>query len=216
MTAPMPPYGENERVRPQVDARQLWPGGVATAVVAGLIALVGVFIARWVAKVPLLAPRADGAYGNVHTTGFVLAAAFAALVATALAHLLLLSTPRPMVFFGWIVGLVTVVAMLFPFSTSAPLEAKIATAVVELVIGIAIGTLISGVAARSTRPRNRGGSYRRRPDTAERYRTAPSDQAERQYRVLPPQSSQDRYEPGSPTLPEGRYRVVPPDTPEGQ
>jgi len=33
----------------------------------------------------------------------------------------------------------------------APLTAKIATAVVDLVLGIAIGTLISGVAARSFR-----------------------------------------------------------------
>jgi hypothetical protein len=41
--------------------------------------------------------------------------------------------------------------VLVPFSTSAPLTAKLATAVVDLVLGIAIGTLISGVAARSVR-----------------------------------------------------------------
>jgi hypothetical protein len=94
---------------------------------------------------------APGAYGNVHTTDLVVLAAAAALVATGLARLLLLSTPRPLVFFGWIIGLATVLAVLVPFSTAAPLTAKMATAVVDLVLGIAIGTLISGVAARSFR-----------------------------------------------------------------
>ena len=137
--------------RPQVDAGKLWPGGIATAVVAGLVALVGVLVCRWLFGIPLLAPKSDGAYGDVHTTALVLLAVAAALVATAVAHLLLLSTPRPLTFFGWIIGLATVLAVLLPFSTSAPLTAKIATAVVDLILGVAIGSLISGVAARSVR-----------------------------------------------------------------
>ncbi len=146
--------------RPQVDAGKLWPGGIATAVVAGLVALVGVLVCRWLFGIPLLAPKSDGAYGDVHTTALVLLAAAAALVATALAHLLLLSTPRPLTFFGWIIGLATVLAVLLPFSTSAPLTAKVATAVVDLVLGIAIGSLISGVAARSVRiPPGAGPGY---------------------------------------------------------
>ena len=215
MTAPMTPYGEPERARPRVDARTLWSGGVATAVVAGLVALVGVLVSRWLAKIPLMAPRADGAYGDVHTTTFVLVAAFAALVATALAHLLLLSTPRPMVFFGWIVGLVTVAAVIFPFSTNASLEAKIATAVVELVIGIVIGTLISSVAARSVRSRAPRGGYPPRAESQVRYRPAP-DAAERQYRIAPPGTGQGGYEAGPPTLPEGGYRAVPPEYPDNR
>ena len=55
-------------------------------------------------------------------------------------HLLLLTTPRPRVFFTWIIGLATVVAVVFPFSTTAPLAQKAATAVVNLVLGFAIGT----------------------------------------------------------------------------
>lgn len=144
---------DNPSSHPKVDATQLWPGGVATAVVAGLVALVGVLACRWLLSVPILAPQRDGAYGDAHTTGVVLAAAGAALVATALLHLLLISTPRPLSFFGWIVGLATVVAVLFPFSTGAPLSQKIATGAVSLVIGIAIGTLLTGVGVRSIRPR---------------------------------------------------------------
>lgn len=153
MTVPMTPRNGDPRPRPKVDAGPLWAGGVATAIVAALVAIVGILVCRWLFNIPILAPRQDGAYGNVHTTGLALAAAVAALLATALVHLLLLSTPRPLMFFSWIVGLATVVVMLFPFSTGAPLSEKVATAAVFLVIGFAIGSLISGVAARSVRRR---------------------------------------------------------------
>jgi len=132
-----------------VDAAQLWPGGIATAIVAGLVALLGVLAFRWLFHVPILAPASDGAYGDADTTILVFAAAGVALIATALLHLLLLTTPRPMTFFGWIIGLATLVAVLFPFSTTAPLSQKFATATVNLFIGIAIGSLLTAVGAPS-------------------------------------------------------------------
>jgi Family of unknown function (DUF6069) len=139
--------------RPSVDAGRLWAGGIATAIVACLVGLVGVLVARWLLGIALLAPKSDGAYGDVHTTGLLLGVAAASLVATLLMHLLLLSTPRPLAFFGWIIGLATVLAVVITFSTSAPLDAKAATAVVFVVLGIAIGSLLSGVGARSVRVR---------------------------------------------------------------
>ena len=66
-------------------------------------------------------------------------------------HLLLIATPRPRVFFAWIMGLATVVAVVFPFSTTAPLSQKIAPAFINLVLGIAIGTLIAEVSRRAGR-----------------------------------------------------------------
>jgi hypothetical protein len=196
----VPDSRRNPPSHPKVDATQLWPGGIATAVVAGLVAVVGVLACRWLLSVPILAPQRDGAYGDAHTTGVVLAAAGAALVATALLHLLLISTPRPLSFFGWIVGLATVVAVLLPFSTGAPLSQKIATGAVSLVIGIAIGTLLTGVAARSTRPGTGAGS--RPPNPAEYpeipggYRTGrqyPADAREDATRPYQPQRrDQDR------------------------
>ncbi len=119
----------------------------------GLIALVGVLVCRWVLKIPVLAPKRDGAYGDAHTTTLVLVAVAGALVATVLIHLLLLAVPRPMVFFGWIVALVTVIFVIFPFRTDAPLKQQIATAVVYAVIGLATGTLLGTVAGRATRVR---------------------------------------------------------------
>ena len=156
-TAPLMPENEERPPRPRVEAGSLWAGGVATAIVAALVAVVGILACRWLFGIPILAPKKDGAYGDVHTTGLVLAAAGAALVATLILYLLLLSTPRPLIFFQWIVGLVTVVIVLFPFSTSAPLSQKIATAIVDLVLGIAIGSLLTGVGGRAVRP------VRRRP-----------------------------------------------------
>lgn len=165
MTTPMyrePPTEPSGPTR-WVDPGPLWAGGVATAVVAALIALAGVLISRWLLTVPILAPRQDGAWGNVSTGMYVLAAAGAALAATAIMHLLLLTTPRPQVFFGWIIGLATIIAVVFPFSTTAPLDQKAATALVNLILGIAIWTLTLQVAGRAVRRRRPGDSYQSSP-----------------------------------------------------
>jgi hypothetical protein len=136
-------------IRP--DPGRLWAGGAATAIVAALIALVGVLICRWTLGIPILAPQSDGAWGSAHTGEFVLGAAVVALIATALLYLLMLGTPQPGVFLKWIMGLVTLAAIVYPFSTGAPLDQKIATAVVDLVLGVAIASLLTAVAARAVR-----------------------------------------------------------------
>jgi uncharacterized protein DUF6069 len=150
MTVPMPRQDPEPEPTRKVDARALWSGGVATAVVAALIALVGILVCRWLFNVPILSPRREGAWGNASTVGYVFAAAGCALVATGLMYLLLISTPYPRVFFGWIIGLATVVAVVYPFSTTAPTEQKFATAVVNLILGLAIGTLVAEVSRRAT------------------------------------------------------------------
>ena len=147
----MPVVESNRPSDSSVDAAQLWPGGIATAVVAGLVALLGVLAFRWLFHVPILAPVSAGAYGDADTTVLVFATAGVALIATALLHLLLLTTPRPLTFFGWIIALATLVAVLFPFGTSAPLSQKFATATVNLFIGIAIGSLLTAVGSRFIR-----------------------------------------------------------------
>lgn len=150
MTYPASPNAANNpRGRP--DAAQVWAGGVATAVVAALVALVGILICRWTLGIPILAPRSDGAWGSAHTGEYMLVAALAALVATGLLHLLMLTTPNPGMFFGWIVALATLAAVVYPFSTSAPLGQKAATAIVNLAIGIAITSLLTATAARAGR-----------------------------------------------------------------
>jgi Family of unknown function (DUF6069) len=105
------------RGRLRVDAARLWTGGLATALVAALVAVVGVLIARGLFDVPVLAPAREGALGNTTTARLAILAAVAALLATGLMHLLLLSTPRPFRFFTWIISLLTLVAVLAPFMT---------------------------------------------------------------------------------------------------
>jgi len=151
MTRPMPSQNPGPEVTRKVDAKTLWAGGVATAVVAGLIALVGILVSRWLIKIPILAPSRDGAWGDASTVGYVLASAAIALAATAMMYLLLLAAPYPRVFFAWIIGLATVVAVVYPFSTTAPLSQKLTTAAVNLILGIAIGTLITEVSRRAGR-----------------------------------------------------------------
>ena len=150
MTYPASPreVGTN-RVRP--DPARFWAGAAATAVVAALIALVGILVCRWALNIAILAPTGDGAWGNAHTAEYALVAALIAIVAAGLLYLLMLGTPQPHLFFDWIMGLATLAAVVYPFSTSAPLDQKAATAVVNLVLGIAITTLLTTVAARAVR-----------------------------------------------------------------
>ncbi|PRW64342.1 hypothetical protein CEP50_05265 [Actinopolyspora mortivallis] len=138
----------------ETNAGQLWTGGAATALVAALVALVGVVTARGVLHIPVLGPSRHGTLGDVSTVWMCLLSAVAALLATGLMHLLLLSTPRPGTFFGWIVALGTVAIAVRPFTTPAPLETQLATCVLNLLVGLAIGTLLSGVAASATRRRS--------------------------------------------------------------
>jgi hypothetical protein len=138
---------------PTVDAGRLWTGGVATAVVAALVALVGVLICRGLLDVPVLAPTEKGTLGGANTWRLVGLAALGALLATGLLHLLLLSTPRPLRFFTWIVALATIAAALAPFLTDADLGEKVATSLVYLAVGVAIGSLLSGVGRSAMRRR---------------------------------------------------------------
>ena len=142
--------GMDPTPRPAVNAGKLWAGGAATAVVAALIAIAGILFGRGLFDIDVLAPKGQGTWGDASTGWYALGAAGAALAATGLAHVLIITTPRPMRFFGWVVGLSTVVAMLAPFVTDASLGARMYTAGLNFVLGVAIGSLIAGVARTAT------------------------------------------------------------------
>lgn len=148
---PSGPPGSGPPTRVTVNAGRLWAAGVATAVVCALIGLVGVLVVRAVFNVALYAPKEASAVGDIDTGLLCIVAAAAALVATGLVHLLLLSTPRPLSYFRWIVGLATLAAVVVPFLSVSPLSVAVAMAVIHLIIGLAIGTLISGAARAATR-----------------------------------------------------------------
>jgi hypothetical protein len=122
---------------------------VAAAVVAALIAMVGVLVARAMFQLSELSK--SGGFGDDATVQLCVAAAVAALLATALVHLLLVSTPSPLSYFGWIVGLLTVAAVVAPFLSSSSMPIRLAEAIIHLIIGIAIGGLVSNAAASASR-----------------------------------------------------------------
>ena len=141
--------------RPTVAAGTLWAGGAATGVVAALAYVVGIVVARVVFDVPVLAPEREGALGDSTTSQLALTAFGAALLATALMHLLLVVTPRPYSFFAWIMGLIVLLVTVLPFAQEAPVSSQVATAIINLVVGAMITSLVRGTAARAVRPARR-------------------------------------------------------------
>ncbi|MGZ4617803.1 MAG: DUF6069 family protein [Frankiaceae bacterium] len=149
-----PPEGYPGQRRPlEIDAARLWAGGVATAIVAALLAAVGVFLVRGVLDIPILSSIDNGTVGDTDTITMAILAAAAALLATGVMHLLLLFAPSPWTFFYWIALLATVAAALGPFASGAQTSVKVATALIDVAIGLAITVLVSTMAHSATRPR---------------------------------------------------------------
>jgi Family of unknown function (DUF6069) len=147
------PGGMADGVR--VDTRKLWAGGLASAGVAALTALVGVLVARGVFDVPVLTPNGEGAWGDADTGWYAAAAAGAALLATAVLHVLIMFTPQPLQFFRWITFLVAVAVGAAPFTVDADLDSQLATALINLAVVVTIGMLMVGVGRSTVRTRDR-------------------------------------------------------------
>jgi hypothetical protein len=132
-----------------VNVASLWAGGAACAVVAALVALVGVIVCEDVLGLDMVPPPLLP-IGRSLSMQYALTSAVLALAATGVAHVLALTTPRPEAFFSWIVGLATVVGVALSLGGTGSWAARIATAVVNLVIGMCILTLVRSVIARTT------------------------------------------------------------------
>lgn len=137
-------------VRPGLDAGRYWAGVGATALVAALVAVAGVLVLQEILGIDLVVQDLFGTDSPM--TSLVVGAVVAALLAGALLHVLVLTTPRPRSFFGWIMGLVTLVAALLPLTWTDDATSAVATGIVHLVIGIAIWSLLSGVLTWTRRP----------------------------------------------------------------
>jgi hypothetical protein len=136
----------------EVIGKRLWAGGVATAVVAAGIAIVGVLIISNVFELGIQTAQRSGALVDNAMTIIPVCAVIAALAGTALLHLLLLTTPRPATFFSAIVLLVLVVLLLQVFLADGGVIDHIATAVLYAAIGLAIISMLSGVSRTAVRP----------------------------------------------------------------
>ncbi|HZB49855.1 MAG TPA: DUF6069 family protein [Mycobacteriales bacterium] len=140
-----PPVG-----RRTVDERKLWTGGIMAAVVAALVAAVGLLLVRGIADVPVFVQR-DGELVDASMWWYAAAAASGAVVATILLNVLLLWAPRPYMFFGWILGLAVVIATLVPYTFDAALGSKVATSAINLAVGVCISSILVGVGRSAAR-----------------------------------------------------------------
>jgi len=147
-TAPLapdafPPAAAARPARWHLEAGRFWAGAVATALVAALGGGVGIGVGEQILNKKLVVQDPFGL--ESHLWIYVVGGAVAALLAGLLLHLLVVAAPRPQAFFGWIVGLATAVAALLPLTWTDDLATAVATGLVNLLVGIAIWSLLSGV-----------------------------------------------------------------------
>jgi hypothetical protein len=142
-------YNDSPHYEPggvRLNAGRLWASGIATAVVAALVTVVGMLIARGLFKVAVLAPHQDGVWGSARTATYAIIAAAVAVLATALMHLLSVTVAEPRRFFRWIMLLATVIAVVLPLTLADAWGSRIATGLINLAIGAVITGIIDSVA----------------------------------------------------------------------
>ncbi|MGH3097008.1 MAG: DUF6069 family protein [Streptosporangiales bacterium] len=152
----------------RVDPVRLWGGGLATMLVAVGVAVVGVLAIETVFSLPQVL-RYTGEVSVGDKVHLATLSAIAALLATALLHVLTVSAPRAEKFFGWIVGLVVVLVILQELLTGFELRNRLAASALYLVIGIAIASLLHGVARGAVRYQRADDEGTRNSRDEERY-----------------------------------------------
>jgi hypothetical protein len=118
---------------------------VATALVAGGVAFVGVMVIHALFRVPGLR-RVGGEDYPFDKLSLAITAAAVALLATGLLHLLMVSTPRAGTFFAWIIGILVVAVIVQELLGGGSWLSKLLFSALYLVIGVAIASLLAGVA----------------------------------------------------------------------
>ncbi|MGC5168961.1 DUF6069 family protein [Luteimicrobium sp. DT211] len=134
-----------------LDGGRYVAGALATALVAALIGLVGVVVIEGIFDQDMVPPPDLFGTGS-HAAAFAIDGAIFAILAAAVLALLVVSTPRPKRFFGWLMVLATALITVLPFAWTSHLDRAVLAAVVNLVIGIATWSLLAGVATRTIRP----------------------------------------------------------------
>ncbi|MCC2315195.1 hypothetical protein [Cellulomonas xiejunii] len=140
---PAAPAGARTESRLTVETGRFWAGVAATALVAALVGVVGVIVLDQILRIDLVFRDPFGVGSPMGA--YVLGGILVAVAAGALLQLLVLTTPRPRAFFGWILGLATVVATLLPLTWTDAIGSAIASGIVNLFIGIAVWSLLTGV-----------------------------------------------------------------------
>jgi hypothetical protein len=131
-----------------LEVGRFWAGALATMLVAALIGLAADFILEEVLNLEIQA-QADLFSTGSDLMAWVVAGALFALLAAIVLYLLVMSTPRPRSFFGWVVALATVILAAVPFAGEFELVPAILAAIVWIVIGSAVWSLLTGTLSRT-------------------------------------------------------------------
>jgi Family of unknown function (DUF6069) len=136
-----------------VNAGMLWAGGLTAGVVGGGVVLVAFLFVHGVLDIPLLVER-GGELVTASTWWYALGAFLCGAAATGLLHALLLTVPNPFGFFRWIVGLAVTLAVLVPWTLDTGRPSQLAMSVINLVVGVCLGSIVDGVGRSSARVRD--------------------------------------------------------------
>jgi hypothetical protein len=131
-----------------LEVGRFWAGVLATMLVAALIGLAATFILEEVLNLEIQ-PQADLFATGSDLMAWVVAGALFALGAALVLYLLVMSTPRPRSFFGWVVGLATVILAAVPFADRPEIVPAILAAIVWIIIGSAVYSLLTGTLSRT-------------------------------------------------------------------
>lgn len=137
-----------ENPRLGLEVGRFWAGALATVLVAALIGLAADFILEDVLGLEVH-EQADMLGTGSDLMAWVVSGALFALLAAVVLYLFVLSTPRPRSFFGWVVALATVILAAVPFADRADIVPAILAAVVWIIIGSAVYSLLTGTLSRT-------------------------------------------------------------------
>jgi hypothetical protein len=134
---------------PKLDAGKYWAGAAATILVCALLGVAASVIFDDVFGVGLIPP--PDVLGVGDDASWAAAGAVFALISAAVLHILVMIAPSPRMFFGWLVGLATVILAVLPWTSSGDPLASAMTSLVWVILGIATASLLGAVLARTTR-----------------------------------------------------------------
>lgn len=135
----------------RVDQGRYWVGALLTSAVAAMAGVIGIVIAQDLLRVPLSMASIGLAGAGAGT--YALVAVLVAMLASLAYDGMLMFAPRPTVYYCWLAGLLTALAVLLPFTAPVAIGSQAALAIINLVVGVAIMTLVP-VAATNARSRS--------------------------------------------------------------
>lgn len=131
----------------ELDRGRFWSGAAVTVVVCAVLGLAASVVFDSAFDVGLLGP--SRLVPDAPGLAWALTAALFALLAAVVLQLLVRVVPRPRMFFGWLVALVTVILAALAFTGGGGAGSAVVTALVWILVGIAVSAMLTGVLGRT-------------------------------------------------------------------